>query len=216
MCLRYISQRCKNTQVEIFEAPLSANTNADRVSRTGAPKYFLIVTHSTFQSHCRALAMCLFYFLFTFRTTAKMMLPIHLWINMQLDSDWGRGQILWPDPIAILYMRAYILYSLCIYFIINCSFSMHLHLFKIIYIYTKHERYFKGLVIILIIWCPPIGWCPRALAQSRLWIIRCCAHFRPHVKLLPLSLKSLPDCLILTPPLTPPPHLTLNLPILGG
>ncbi len=49
---------------------------------------------------------------------------------------------------------------------------MHLHLFKITYIYTKHETYFKGLVIILITWCPPIGWCPRALAQSRLWIIR--------------------------------------------
>ncbi len=31
---------------------------------------------------------------------------------------------------------------------------MHLHLFKIINIYTKHEKYFKGIVIILITWCP--------------------------------------------------------------
>ncbi len=30
---------------------------ADPVSCTGAPKYFLIVARSTFQSHCRALAM---------------------------------------------------------------------------------------------------------------------------------------------------------------
>ncbi len=44
---------------------------------------------------------------------------------------------------------------------------------------------------------------------------RCCAHFRPLPNYYPLSLKSLPDCLIPTPPLiqTPPPHLTL---ILGG
>ncbi len=34
---------------------------------------------------------------------------------------------------------------------------MHLHPFKIIYIYTKHEKYCKGLVIILITWCTPIG-----------------------------------------------------------
>ncbi len=53
---------------------------------------------------------------------------------------------------------------------------MHLHLFQQNNIYTKHEKYFKGLVIILITWCPPIGWCPRALAQSRLWIIRPCLH----------------------------------------
>ncbi len=94
------------------------------------------------------------------------MLAIHLWINI-FDSDWGRGQIQWHDPIAIPYIRAYILYSLCIYCIINCSFSMQLHLF-IIYIY---DFFFQGLVIIfnhLI----TIGWCPRVLAQSRLWIIR--------------------------------------------
>ncbi len=34
---------------------------------------------------------------------------------------------------------------------------------------------------------------------------RCCAHFRPPAKLLPLSLKSLSDCLIPTPPPTPNP-----------
>ncbi len=38
------------------------------------------------------------------------------------------------------------------------------------------------------------------------------AYFRPPAKLLPLSLKSLSDCLILTPP----PHLTLNLPTRGN
>ncbi len=43
-------------------------------------------------------------------------------------------------------------------------------------------------------------------------IDRCCAHFRPPAQLLPPSLKSLSDCLILTPP----PHLTLNLSTLGG
>ncbi len=42
--------------------------------------------------------------------------------------------------------------------------------------------------------------------------LRCCAHFLPPAKLL-LLLKSLFDnCLILIPP----PHLTINLPILGG
>ncbi len=104
------------------------------------------------------------------------MLPIHLWM---LHSDWGEGaNTLWPDPIAVLYVCAYILYSLCIYCITNCSFSMHLHIFQLC-IYKKHENYFKGLVIILITWCPPIGWCPRSLAQSRLWIIWCCAQFWP-------------------------------------
>ncbi len=38
-------------QVKIFEAPLSANTNM-------LIGYVLIVAWSTFQSHCRALAMC--------------------------------------------------------------------------------------------------------------------------------------------------------------
>jgi len=37
---------------------------ADRVSRTGAPKYFLIVACSTFQLRCRALAMCRDFHLF--------------------------------------------------------------------------------------------------------------------------------------------------------
>ncbi len=46
---------------------------------------------------------------------------------------------------------------------------------------------------------------------GRVSLRRCCAHFRPPAKLLPLSLKSLYDCLILTPP----PHLTLNL-LIGG
>uniref|UniRef100_A0A672MBT9 Leucine rich repeat containing 53 n=1 Tax=Sinocyclocheilus grahami TaxID=75366 RepID=A0A672MBT9_SINGR len=47
---------------------------------------------------------------------------------------------------------------------------------------------------------------------------RCCAKFLPPAKLLSLSSKSLPDCLILTPTLilTPLPHLLLNLPILRG
>ncbi len=39
---------------------------------------------------------------------------------------------------------------------------------------------------------------------------RCCAHFRPLPNYYPISLKSLHNCLILTPS----PH--LNLPILGG
>ncbi len=47
---------------------------------------------------------------------------------------------------------------------------------------------------------------------------RCCAEICTPARLCIPSLKSLPDCLIPTPPLilTPPPHLTLNLPILGG
>ncbi len=103
-------------------------------------------------------------------------------MNM-IDSDWGRGQILWPDQITILYIRAYILYSLCIYCIISCSFSMHLHLFKMIYIYI-HEKYFKGLVIIL------ITWCPRALTQSLLWIIRPCLEGIGGLRITPVAYQN--------------------------
>ncbi len=47
--------------------------------------------------------------------------------------------------------------------------------------------------------------------QGEFWRSRrCCAHFRPPAKLLPLSLKSLYDCLILTPPLILNPSPTPN------
>ncbi len=66
----------------------------------------------------------------------------------------------------IFYIILVFIVSLTVHFLcISISSS------KIIYIFTKHYKYFKGLVIILITWCPPIGWCHRALAQSRLWII---------------------------------------------
>ncbi len=53
---------------------------------------------------------------------------------------------------------------------------MHLHLFQQNIYIQNMKNIFKGLVIILISWCPPIGWCPRALAQSCLWIIRPWCH----------------------------------------
>ncbi len=52
-------------------------------------------------------------------------------------------------------------------------------------------------------------------AASGYW---CCAHFWPPAKLFSLVEITILGYLILTPPLilTSPPHLTLNLPILGG
>ncbi len=115
--------------------------------------------------------LCAVIFLFFYLCFAQ---PLNWWARLWL----GRAQLHCDLTQSQFFMRAYILYSLCINCIINCSFSMHLHLFQqnsiyiYIYIYTKHEKYFKGIVIILITWWPPIGWWARALAQSRLWIIR--------------------------------------------
>ncbi len=64
----------------------------------------------------------------------------------------------------IFYILSVYVVSLTVHFLCICISSIKI-------IYTK---YLNVLVIILITWCPPIGWCPRALAQSRLWIIRPC------------------------------------------
>ncbi len=100
-----------------------------------------------------------------------------------LDSDWGVGgggkycdlsQSQFFICMHIFYILSLYIVSLTVHFLCICISSSKIT-------YTKHEKYFKGLVIFLITWCPPIGWCPRALAQSRLWIIRpCMTSLRAH------------------------------------
>ncbi len=121
---------------------------SDRVSHTGAAKYVLIVARSTFLLHCR-----------------------DIFSNLNLHNRRGRGGLNCDLTQSQFFSCMHIFYilsvSLTVHFLcIGISSS------KIIYIYTKDATYLKGLVIILITWCPPIGWCPRALVQSRLWIIR--------------------------------------------
>ncbi len=147
---------------------------ADRVSRTGAPKYFLIVACSTFQSRCRALAMCRHFHLFQNVCFAQPLNWCYLSICECSTLTVGRGQIHCDLTQSQFFMCVHIFYIISVYIV---SLTVHflciwISSSWIIYIYKKHEKYFKGLVIILITWCPPIGWCPRAIAQSRLWIIR--------------------------------------------
>ncbi len=70
----------------------------DRVSRTGAPKYFLIIVNAVLSvtieiglkwSHCRALAKCRDIFSF-----------LKIWARLWLGEG---AHTLWPDPIKILY-----------------------------------------------------------------------------------------------------------------
>ncbi len=146
---------------------------ADRVSRTGAPKYFLIVACSTFQLRCRALAMCRDFHLFQNVYFAQPLNWCYLSICECSTLIGGRGQIHCDLTQSQFFMCVHIFYILSVYIVsLTVNFlCIWISSSWIIYVYKKHEKYFKGLVIILITWCPSIGWCPRALAQSRLWII---------------------------------------------
>ncbi len=91
----------------------------DRVSRTGAPKYFLIIVNAVLSvtieiglkwSHCRVLAKCRDIFSF-----------LKIWARLWLGEG---AHTLWPDPIKILYeiwMNS---------LMNNSSFCMYLHLFQ--------------------------------------------------------------------------------------
>ncbi len=84
----------------------------------------------------------------------------------------GRGQIHCDLPQSQFFICMHIFDILSVYIVLLTVHFLRICISSSKIIYTKHEKYFKGLVIIVITWCPPIGWFPRPLAQSRLWIIR--------------------------------------------
>ncbi len=140
--------------------------------------YVLIVARSTFQSHCRALAMCrdisLFFNLRFTQPLNWCELKYYKLVGSNLTG--GRAQLHCDLTQSQFFICVHIFYILSVYIV---SLTVHFYASASLpanNIYTKHEKYFKGLVIILISWCPPIGWCPRALAQSCLWIIRPWCH----------------------------------------
>ncbi len=131
--------------------------------------YVLIVARSTFQSHCRALAMCrdifsfLIYIFHNHWADAAYTLWIEYYKLAGSTLTGGRAQL------HCDLTQSYILYSLCIHCIINCSFSMHLHLFQQNNIYIYIYIYISGRPLSALTCCVNVRLLS-AIIYSQSWV----------------------------------------------